>query len=448
MKRSKYILAALCALFVIPMHAQDFQRLSERTIMGTARYVGMSGAMSAIGGDPSAVLDNPAGLGLYQRSEVMLTFDETLDYSRQVGVSKKWLRSQFMCPQASFVLSLPTYSVNEMGVQSYNMMFSYRRMHSYGRTYEAIGTREASLGSILPSLDIPFCTNPTAQSNSLYLNELGYANEYSFDFSLNIGHRWYVGMGLHVQSFMMEGDAVYKETFDTINAAGVNFYNRNSSALQFSGVSCNLSVGLIYRPVKWLRLGIGLQTPTLGSLRINTSGTFSSQTDSLRFSYAPNIREPYKGFHMPLHVSSSVAFQIGAYGMISLQHDYYKQIKEPAVHSLRAGIEVIPIMGMYINAGYAYESTFSSTNRVVPLDIKIENGVYYWDRQDSYFLYPRQTQYASFAIGYRGAFFMVQAAYQYRWQDINLFAHEAVQQPYNMHSDTHRIVLTLAWHRN
>lgn len=40
--------------------SQDYTRLSERTIIGTARYVGMSGAMTAIGGDPSAVTDNPA----------------------------------------------------------------------------------------------------------------------------------------------------------------------------------------------------------------------------------------------------------------------------------------------------------------------------------------------------------------------------------------------------
>ena len=50
------------------LRAQDVQRLSERQIIGTACFVGMGGAMTAIGGDPSAVLDNPAGLGLYRRS--------------------------------------------------------------------------------------------------------------------------------------------------------------------------------------------------------------------------------------------------------------------------------------------------------------------------------------------------------------------------------------------
>lgn len=441
MKRSWYtLLIALCALCVQPMRAQDFARMSERTIMGTARYVGMSGAMSAIGGDPTAVLDNPAGLGLYQRSEVLVTFDETLDYSRQVGSKTQWFRHQFMCPQASLVISIPTFTSNDKGVQSYNMMFAYRRMHSFGRTYEATGANDASLGAILPALNISFCTDPVNETNTLYLREWGYVNEYSFDWSLNIGHRWYVGMGIHVQDYLLSGDAIYKETFDAFNTEGVQLYNKNNSGLQYKGVSCDFSFGLLYRPTKWLRLGIGLQTPSLGVLRTYTSGTFSAQTDSLRHSVAPDITFADRSFHLPLHVSSSVAFQIGAYGMISLQHDYIKQLKEPAVHSLRAGVEVIPVLGMYINAGYAYESTFKPATDIVPIDPT-------FDRQDTYFLHPRQTQYASFAIGYRGAFFLVQAAYQYRWQNINLYAHETAR-PYDMHADTHRIVLTFGWHRN
>ena len=61
------------------LFSQDYTRLSERTIIGTARYVGMSGAMTAIGGDPSAVTDNPAGLGLYRRAEAMVTMDIGID---------------------------------------------------------------------------------------------------------------------------------------------------------------------------------------------------------------------------------------------------------------------------------------------------------------------------------------------------------------------------------
>ena len=422
------------------LFAQDFARLSERTIMGTARYVGMGGAMTAIGGDPSSVLDNPAGLGLYQRAEALVTFDGTLDYTRQVGEQDRIFRGIFMCPQASVVFHAPTYTSNPSGVQGYNFMLSYHRLQSYSRTINAYGADEPSLGSILPAINIPFYAAPTVESNSLNLRESGYTNKYSFDWAVNIAHQWYVGLGLHIQDCFVFSEGNYIETFSDKNDEGAKYYNQNRSSLQFSGVSCSFSAGLIYRPLKWLRLGLSVETPSVGNLRTYASGTFSALTDSLRHSYAPEIANNDRSFHMPLHVSSSVAFQFGAYGMLSLQYDYLNQLKETPVHSLRAGLEVIPVMGMYINAGYVMESTFKPADGVVPIDPT-------FDRQDAYFIHPRNTQYVSAAIGYRGPYVIVQAAYQYRWQNINLFAHEAAN-PYDIHTDTHRIVFTIGWHRN
>ena len=84
------------------LRAQDVQRFSERQIIGTARYVGMGGAMTAIGGDPSAALDNPAGLGLYRQSEITLTIDETIDNTTQLlNNSTQPLHPLSLCRTAS-----------------------------------------------------------------------------------------------------------------------------------------------------------------------------------------------------------------------------------------------------------------------------------------------------------------------------------------------------------
>ena len=88
--------------------------MSERSIMGTARYVGMGGAMTAIGGDPSASLDNPAGLGLYRRWEVLLTMTDLMFDRTQQITSDDMInppkRRLYMVPQASVVFCLPTYN--------------------------------------------------------------------------------------------------------------------------------------------------------------------------------------------------------------------------------------------------------------------------------------------------------------------------------------------------
>ena len=449
MKTLRYILAFV--LLYSPLGAlctwsQDFTRMSEQSIMGTARYVGMGGAMTAIGGDPSAVLDNPAGLGLYRRFEALLTMDMTFDCTRQITTLdvNPAKRRLFMVPQASFVFSFPTYHADDDGIQFHNLLISYQRVHTFNRTYLAASLNDPSLGALLDATDvnwdIPFCANRYNESNEQQLVETGYVNEYSFDYAMNIRNQWYVGVGLRMQSYWLSADAVYREVFP---AEGANppYYNTNTTTLQYTGVTCNLAAGLIYRPLKWLRIGVGIQTPTIGSLQTYTTGTLAAQTDSLRYSYAPDGAYTDKDFHMPLHLSTSVAFQIGAYGMLSLQYDYRHAKYVQDTHSLRAGLEVIPVLGMYINAGYAYESTFNNQASVVPMDPT-------FDRQDTYFFQPRWTQYASCAIGYRGTYMMVQAAYQYRWQRTNLYAHESIVNPYNMNADTHRIVVTLGWHSN
>ncbi len=439
MKKLRYIVVLLAGAWSLATWSQDFARMSGQSISGTARYVGMSGAMTAIGGDPSAAMDNVAGLGLYRRSELLLTFEELIDKTWQTGQSGHDLRHSFMCPHASVVFSLPAFNTTEKGVLFNNFMFSYHRKNCFNRTLYAQGGADASLGSIMPALDIPFCTNPKNASNSLDLWELGASNMFSFDWAMNISNRWFVGAGIHLLSASMEGRAQYKETFNVRNERGDLLYNDNSTTLRYSTFSCAFAAGLIYRPTGWLRLGLGIQTPSLGGLSIYSTGTLYALTDSLRSSSAPSGSNRDKSFHMPLHLSSSVAFQIGAYGMIGLQYDYFYQPSADSYHSLRTGIEVIPVLGMYINAGYAFESKFKSADRVVPIDPV-------FDRQDTYFLHPKWSQNASFAIGYRGEYVMFQVAYQYRWQRINLFAHEAAN-PYDMRADTYRIVLTLGWHR-
>ena len=423
-------IVGLTALAVsLALQAQDYYRLGERTITGTARYVGMSGAMSAIGGDPSSAHDNPAGLGLYRRSELLISFDETLDYTWQVGAyNARQTANTLFVPNASVVIALP---------QNNKFLFSYRRQHLYNRRVYGAGENGYSLGAILNSLDIPlgiaYGKDNANTAHNLLLKESGAINEYAFNWAINISDSWYVGAGLQIQSYNLTADASYLESFTG------NSYNQNATTLLYYGASASLSAGLIYRPLEWLRLGFGIQTNSLGNLHIHSTGTFSAQTDSLRFSYAPEMTTHENNVLVqPLHTSTSVAFQIGAYGMVALQYDYFHQPKEIDKHSLRAGIEVIPVLGFYINAGYACESTFKQ-DRVVAVDPS-------FDRQDTYFQMPRLAHYGSLALGYRGKHMIAQVAYQYRRQHFNLYAHEFVA-PYNICADTHRIVVTIGWHR-
>lgn len=429
-KRSyrRFIVGLTALAIALASQAQDFARLSERTIMGTARYVGMGGAMTAVGGDPSAVLDNVAALGIYRRPEAMITFDYVT-------------RSIFMAPQASAIFCMRTANMTQ-GVLYHNFMIGYHRVHCFNASMKPVGEMGHSLGTLIAKttadVGIPYTSDRYHASDELSLKESGYVNEYTFDWAMNISHRWYFGLGLRIQSYHMASDADYIEWFNKENADLQPYFNRSQTSLLYDGVSCAFATGILYRPLSWLRFGFGLETPSLGRLYIHSAGRFYAQTDSLRRGYdAPDKRPETSAFHMPLRLSTSVAFQIKNYAMIALQYNYRRVPDSYDIHSLRAGVEIVPYPGLYINAGYVFESPFKSNRQPCAIDPT-------WDRQDTYSQYPKWQQYISGGVGYRGRYVVVQAAYQYALRRFNLFAHENAQ-PYLMEQNTHRIVLTLAW---
>ncbi|MFW5726788.1 MAG: hypothetical protein ACOCW4_02880, partial [bacterium] len=53
--------------------AQDALIISRNGPTGTARFLGIGGAGVSLGGDVSSAYLNPAGLGFYNRSSVVLT---------------------------------------------------------------------------------------------------------------------------------------------------------------------------------------------------------------------------------------------------------------------------------------------------------------------------------------------------------------------------------------
>ena len=91
---------ALCGA----LHAQDIYKvemLSGSDLNGTARYVGMGGAMNALGADISTMGTNPAAIGLYRRSDAAFTVSTTAQPNgREFGDINK-VRLSF--DQAGFV---------------------------------------------------------------------------------------------------------------------------------------------------------------------------------------------------------------------------------------------------------------------------------------------------------------------------------------------------------
>ena len=231
MKRYLYI---LLSMFICQLSAaQDAQRFFERSIMGTARYVGMGGAMTAIGGDPTAVMDNPAGLGLYRRNEIAMTIDETIDRTQQLDSRDSYQRERFMVPNVAGIMAWGSPN-KQRGMIFNNFMFSYNRLASFNRDIVTQGTQLGMVQTIcnitngLPESSFDqdkvwedtkiawlsilgydtYLINPTTNdqwtpvdnftNGSLSISESGNYDQYTFSWASNINNQWYVGLSLNV----------------------------------------------------------------------------------------------------------------------------------------------------------------------------------------------------------------------------------------------------------
>ena len=69
------LMSAAQAQTTHPYGLEQMMIAADDDLFGTPRFVGLSGAMTAVGGDPSAVKINPAGLGIYRHSQFSLSAD-------------------------------------------------------------------------------------------------------------------------------------------------------------------------------------------------------------------------------------------------------------------------------------------------------------------------------------------------------------------------------------
>lgn len=455
-------------------YAQDVQRFAERQVIGTARYVAMGGAMTAIGGDPSAALDNPAGLGLYRRSEIMLTLDETIDRTYQSGTNDRYGRSRFAAPQISAIWSLGNPQ-RIRGLIYSNFMLSSNRLATYNRDIHAEGKNLQMLNTIcLKTNGLPesylqnkpwddteigwlsilgyetYLINPAEDDlwtpaielidGTLSISETGSYDQYTLSWAGNINNQWYIGLALNVPTLSYTKNVTHYETNRTHSAELKSMYH-------LSGVGVSGSIGIIYRPIRALRIGASFLTPTTMSLSVQSESDMNTRINGQSYTLlTPASGVISSDITSPLRSSISLAAQIGNEGMIAVQYDYTHAIKGKDadfapmddVHTLRIGAEAQAYRGLFINAGYVYESSFRQDD---PVWVLAYNEI----RTDMDYRYTTYSQYASLGLGYRSDAVVAQVAYQYRWQNIHQYATELQLTQMDLLSQTHRIVASLAW---
>lgn len=254
-KRLIQILACALPFGALAQTAPDAFQLSRYDLRGTARYMSMGGAFTAIGGDMSSLNNNPAGIGLYRKSEVGLTMDIDIQGSNSTTPTQSTSSSQ-----TKVYLNNIGY-IGAMRLSSETVPYiqwgaSYGRTASFNRAYSGVnGAMNTSLSNYIAgytaeegwtgnelsgtdenyfSYNAPWLsmlaynsflinapwnstaydgmwTNGTKGTSSFDVVEKGYVDEYAINFGANVLNTVYFGIGFGITDIEYSQSTYYTE---------------------------------------------------------------------------------------------------------------------------------------------------------------------------------------------------------------------------------------------
>ena len=137
--------------------AQDIYKMEAFTnndLNGTARFVGMGGAMNALGADISVINTNPAGIGMFRRSEVSLSAGFNVQPNGQEFYDINKARPSF--DQAGFVYS---HYLGSSGARYLNFAFNYHKSRNFKNYIGVNGFNTGGLSQSLQMMDLCYVNN-------------------------------------------------------------------------------------------------------------------------------------------------------------------------------------------------------------------------------------------------------------------------------------------------
>ncbi len=359
MKKILYFLFFLLAFLEIQgQTASDALRFSTWTPGSTARNLGAGGSMSALGADFSTISINPAGLAMYRKSEFMFTpsVNATSIDSRLIsGGGNPSFNEQvtrFALENIGLVIHTNPVSADWSTVNiafGLNRLASFRQEFSYsgvsngsitdrfvelanglspdqldqfeaGLAYDVGAIFEDSPGSNVYLND--FFGNPEVLRNQSF-NATGGINELTFSVGANYKEKLMIGATIGVPIINYDQETTYGES-DTTGT--IEFFDNLNyrEELSTSGIGINLKLGIIYRPVHALRIGVGVQTPTFMGLSdsYNSFLAFKFDDENLPFeAQSPEGTFDYS-LQTPWRLSGSVGVIIQKMGFITAEVEY------------------------------------------------------------------------------------------------------------------------------
>ena len=381
-----YIAIVLCGatLMASAQATFDVLKLSETELSGTSRYMSMAGAFGALGGDASAIIQNPGGIGVYRSSDISATMNLNF-LSTKSGDYQNLTDTKFWFNNVSYVGSM---KIDSDFFRYFNWGFSFNRVKSFNRRYQGGYNVNTSLtnkiannlnnsnwieddlsvnsydGNIYYESNAPWlgilayqsyllnsnfdgslrglATNGTTGNASFYVDEQGHTDEYNITLGGNFKNTVFWGLNFGITDLRFDsyqyygedlnGAEIYDYRYDdgstTTGYAGYDF----QAFQETRGTGYNFKMGVIVKPINELRIGAAFHTPTYYDMKdlYKVQSGFDLQANGDENMYQGNTETGEEGYYdeyrytikTPWRFIGSLAVVPNSKGLISVDYEY------------------------------------------------------------------------------------------------------------------------------
>ena len=313
---------------------EDAIRMSWNIPSGTARNQAIGGAMGSLGGEISSLFVNPAGLGFYKTGEFVLTPGVAFPKgkSEYFGTKASTDRTtNFHFGTSGIVWGYgerysrwtgKAFSIGVNRTANFNSTMVYEGQNNYSSFSEPLANEfynyyiqrkenNPSLSNqriIDDALNSETVSVQTKMALYTYLVDIDSANgsstvfsrsesvgvvdqkqtistkggitEVAIGFAGNMDDKFYLGGSIGVPIVNYERTSILRES-DASTASNDFRFSSLEENYTSSGLGINLKLGAIFKPVEYVRIGLGLHTPTIYGLKDLTTTKMVTDVEQL-----------------------------------------------------------------------------------------------------------------------------------------------------------------------
>ncbi len=464
----------------------DAHTMTNSDLNGTARFVSMGGALGALGGDISVMSTNPAGTGVYRKSDAAISFSGVFAGDGAMGHDG----SRMSLDQGGVLIAFDMDNPSGKGLQFVNFGVNFQKKRNFlfnqhtdvqhldglfsqtfqianlcnyayendywGTMADMSASKKGVHGGILDETG-EYGYAGIASDQAYYERAtFGATIQADINFSFNLSDQFFLGASVGVYDIDFERESFYQEHgVDDMVFDLTNWYKT-------TGDGFDVKLGIICRPIEDspFRIGAYVHTPTWYRMT-DANGSTLYQNDEYvsegyNSEYDYKFRTPWK-FGVSLGHTVGQNFAIGAeYELQDFGSAHYSEVDGynsayfrnqnaitkqvlRAQHTLKVGAEFKPIEALSLRVGYNFVSSpfKSDAYRTIGYD-----GAY----TETDFTNWKAINRFTAGIGYRYKGGYVDVTYQYQAQKGDFYAFDEVNLiPTKINSNRSQLMATLGF---